>query len=359
MRDVHGCSREGGEGTSSFSGLVHCHATLDWTLFRHSRFFFLLITCILSLFCFSFFSFSPSPSLLLVLINSIQAYLFHKITSHLNHTDLPPCSLVNRYRNSRFGPLVWHTLTFSEDLYSEDPFHKNHRAIFNWKGLFIRQLYSHDCRSLVFFNGPQSRCRYLEELKFTACLAHKSTTQAVQLIRDNLQLERLTILWDFTLTQSIEVPQNLFSALLQYPTLTQLQLGNIDTTIDYLYVRALLAHLPPTLQSLVVSWTSITNLDPDQVSASDPSWPTAYPRLGHLSINTKFMDQTHEHLLFPFCPVALNSRNCLSLTWMNGLHPPLPSPLFLPTIWLFSFATTVPRSVGCLSTIVKKASCWH
>ncbi|KAF9137750.1 hypothetical protein BGX30_009915 [Mortierella sp. GBA39] len=120
-------------------------------------------------------------------------YLFNKITSHLSPTDFSHCSLVNRYWNLLFRPLVWHTLTFSEDLHSEEPFHKNHRAILNQLGLFIRQLYSHDCRSLVFFNGPQSRCRHLVELEFTACLAHESTTQAVQLIRDNLQLERLTI----------------------------------------------------------------------------------------------------------------------------------------------------------------------
>ncbi|KAF9298316.1 hypothetical protein BGZ88_007161 [Linnemannia elongata] len=99
-------------------------------------------------------------------------YLFNKITSHLNHTDLPNCSVVNRYWNSLFGPLVWHTLTFSENLHSEDPFHKNHRAFLNRVGLFIHQLYSHDCRSLAFFKGPQSRCRYLKELEFTRLLRH-------------------------------------------------------------------------------------------------------------------------------------------------------------------------------------------
>ncbi|KAK3840327.1 MAG: hypothetical protein JOS17DRAFT_785359 [Linnemannia elongata] len=255
-------------------------------------------------------------------------YLFNKITSHLNHTDLPHCSLVNRYWNSLFGPLVWHTLTFREDLHSEEPFHKNHRAILNQKGLFIRQLYSHDCRSLVFFNGPQSRCRYLEELEFTACLTHESTTQAAQLIRDNLQLERLTIHGDFTLTQNSETPQNLFSALLRHPALTHLQLCNIDTTIDYLFVRALLVHLPLTLQSLVVSWKSITNLDPDQANASDPSWPTAYPRLRYLSIDTKLMDQTHQLLLFNLlrrCPELKE----LSIThmdeWITSYHSSLSS----------------------------------
>ncbi|KAF9543001.1 hypothetical protein EC957_001360 [Mortierella hygrophila] len=243
-------------------------------------------------------------------------YLFNKITSHLSPTDFPHCSLVNRYWNLLFRPLVWHTLAFSEDLHSEEPFHKNHRAILNQLGFFIRKLHSHDCRSLVFFNGPQSRCRDLVELEFTACLAHESTTHAVQLIRDNLQLERLTIQGDFTLTRNSEAPQNLFSALLQHPALTHLQLGNVDTTIDYLFVRALLAHLPLTLQSLVVSWTSITNLDLDQVNASDPSWPIAYPRLRYLAIDTKFMDQTHEYLLFPLlrrCPELME----LSITHMD------------------------------------------
>lgn len=232
-------------------------------------------------------------------------YLFGKITAHLNRTDLSQCSLVNRYWNELFKPLVWHTLSFSEDSHSEEPFHKKHRAVLNRLSLFIRQLYSHDCRSLHFFNGPQCRCRHLLEFEFTACLAHESTTQAVQLIQVNPELERLTIRGNPTLTQNSETPQNLFSALLQHPVLTHLQLANIETTVDYLFVRALLAHLPLSLQSLVISWASITNFDPDQFTASDPSWPTAYPHLRHLSIETKMMNQTHEHLLFPLlrrCP---------------------------------------------------------
>ncbi|KAF9092898.1 hypothetical protein BGX23_003830 [Mortierella sp. AD031] len=160
-------------------------------------------------------------------------HLFNKISAHLSRADLSQCSLVNWYWNSLFGPLVWHTLTFSEDSHlDQQPFHKKHRTALNWKCLNIRQLHSHDCRSLLFFNGPDSRCRHLRELDFTACLTHESTTQAVQLINTNPLLERLTIQGDFTLTQNNEAPQNLFSALLQHPALTHLRLSGIDT-LDY------------------------------------------------------------------------------------------------------------------------------
>ncbi|KAG0276470.1 hypothetical protein BGZ95_007495 [Linnemannia exigua] len=161
-------------------------------------------------------------------------YLFRKINEHLDHTDFPSCALVNRYWESLFGPLVWHTLTFSGEPHCDDlqPFHKNHVKTLNWKGLHIRRLHSHDCQSLLCFIGPQSRCCHLLELEFTACLTHESTAKAIQLICLNPELERLTIQGDFTLTRKSDVPQNLFSALHKHPALTHITLGTADT-IDY------------------------------------------------------------------------------------------------------------------------------
>ncbi|KAG0211056.1 hypothetical protein BGX33_004545 [Mortierella sp. NVP41] len=255
-------------------------------------------------------------------------HLFNKISAHLSRADLSQCSLVNWYWNSLFGPLVWHTLTFSEDSHlDQQPFHKKHRTALNWKCLNIRQLHSHDCRSLLFFNGPDSRCRHLRELDFTACLTHESTTQAVQLINTNPLLERLTIQGDFTLTQNNEAPQNLFSALLQHPALTHLRLSGIDT-LDYEYGRALFTHLPPALKSLSLKCTSIANLDPDQVDPSDPSWPTEYLRLQQLSINSKWKDRTHECILFPLlrrCPKLKDLSISHVSEWTSGTTPPRPS----------------------------------
>ncbi|KAG0293269.1 hypothetical protein BGZ96_003088 [Linnemannia gamsii] len=201
-------------------------------------------------------------------------FLFGKTIAHLNRTDLSQCALVNRYWNSLF----WHTHFFSEDSHSEEPFHKNHRVILNQLSLYIRQWYSHDCRSLLFFNGPQSRCRHLRELEFIACLAHESTTQAAQLIQFSPMLERLTIRGDFTLTQNSETPQNLFSALLQHPVLQ----------------HPVLTHLQLALR--------------------------------HLSINTKMMDQTHEQFLFPLlrrCPKLREASISYINEWITS--PPLPS----------------------------------
>ncbi|KAK5820941.1 hypothetical protein F5H01DRAFT_365331 [Linnemannia elongata] len=207
-------------------------------------------------------------------------YLFNKITSHLNHTDLPHCSVVNRYWNSLWSG----TLSPSARIYTlRIPFT---RAIApsstGWASLFT------NCTRTTVDRSSSSKALNLavatsRNSNSLACFAIESTTQAVQLNRDNLQLERLTIQGDFILTQNSEAPQKLFAALLQHPTLAHLQLGNIDTKIDYFLQR--------------------------------------------LSIEIKAMDQTHEHHLVIILSRCLELKD-MSITHMDELNTsssPLPS----------------------------------
>ncbi|KAF9340524.1 hypothetical protein BGZ91_001563 [Linnemannia elongata] len=69
------------------------------------------------------------------------------------------------------------------------------------------------------------------------------------------------------------------------------------------------------------------NIDPNQVNASVPPWPTADPSLQRLSIDTKAMDQTHEHLLVIIlsrCP-ELKDMSITHMDELNTSSSPLPS----------------------------------